>query len=124
MPGNNSFFNAIEINGQLPNDVMSKPAIIEGRYTQLLKDIYSLSNALLEGRIGEVFLINGHSHQFTMRSQDRDITCVATSDAQRDQIDLLSYGDQVFVRGRLRKRQQRDLIQIQALRVGRGLTVT
>ena len=123
IPGNNSFFNAVEINGRR-SDKIARPSVIEGKHGQMLRELYDLASGSLQQLKGEVFLINGHSHQFTMTVGDRDVTCVATTEAQQDQVDLLSKGDLVFVRGHLRKRQQRDLLKIQALRVGDGLTIT
>src|SRR5260370_38933581 len=90
----------------------------------MLRDVYSSASGMIRQLTGEVFLINRHSHQFTMRVEDRDVTCVATTEGQRTQIDLLNYGDEVFVRGRWRRRPQRDLLEIQAMTGRGGLTIT
>jgi hypothetical protein len=123
MPGRHGFFDSIEINGQAKEPLL-QPAVIRRRDTKLLRDAYALASGSRREITGEVFLINGHSHQFTMAAGDRNVTCVATTQAQRDQIDLLQKGDRVFVRGDLTERQQRDLLHIHVMRVNSGVTVT
>jgi hypothetical protein len=122
-PSQKSFFDAVEINGRRVDEV-SQPAVIASRHRRLLLETYMEARSVIREFQGEVFLINGGSHQFTMMVNDRPITCVATTEPQRDEIDTLRKGENVFVRGYFTQRAQRDLVSIQVMRKSGGRTVT
>jgi hypothetical protein len=121
VPAQNSFFDAIEIGGQQPGSI-NEPAIIRSRHSRLLRETYYEARGTPRSFDGEVFLINGGSHQFTMTAHTRNITCVATNETHNDAIDNLKKGDRVTVRGTYYTRQQRDLLYIQTMRKEGGLT--
>jgi hypothetical protein len=122
IPRQNSFFEAVEINGRHPERA-TRPLVISAQQGRALREIYEESRSALRTIQGEVFLINSRSSQFTMIAGVRNVTCVATSETQKERISELRSGDWVVVRGYLTPRAQRDLMQIQTLQVD-GLTVS
>jgi len=120
IPRRNSFFEAVEINGRHPEKVI-RPLIINAEQGNMIREIYEGARSALRTIEGEIFLVNSRSFQFTMTAGVRAITCVATTDEQRARIATLQSGDWAVVRGYLKTRTQRDLMQIQTLTVD-GLT--
>ncbi|HEX3885123.1 MAG TPA: hypothetical protein VHW66_20885 [Stellaceae bacterium] len=120
VPRQNSFFEAIEINGRHPDRVM-RPLIINVAQGNAIREVYENAKLSLRTIEGEIFLVNSHSYQFTIAAGAKNVTCVATTDEQRARISTLQSGDRAVVRGYLTHRVQRDLMQIQTLMVN-GLT--
>ena len=120
VPRQNSFFEALEINGRHPDRTIH-PLIINAAQGKAIREIYENARSGLRTVEGEVFLVNAHSYQFTLATGVKNITCVATTDEQRSRVTSLQNGDRATVRGYLTPRVQRDLMQIQTMTVG-GLT--
>jgi hypothetical protein len=123
IPSQHGFFDSVEINGHRAGEI-NQPVVIESRHTKLIRETFAEASATIREFEGEVFLVNSGSHQFTMTVDERPITCVATNEAQKDEVDVLKTGDRVFVRGYFKARTQRDLVDIQVLRKSGALTVT
>ena len=110
------------INGRLA-DKITRPLIIDAQRGQIIREIYEAARGSIQNLNGEVFLVNGDSDQFTMRTGYKKVTCVATTDTQRQAVRSLKNGDKVLVRGILTRRTHRDLLRIQLLRVN-DLTIS
>lgn len=116
IPNQNSFFEAVEINGRSARKT-DRSLVLNVQYGRLIRDIYQTALTSARTITGEIFLVNSQSNTFSIRTGYKEVTCVATSDSQRQHIPLLRNGDQVSVKGRVQRRKRRDLLDIQEFTV-------
>ena len=116
VPGENSVFDSIEIQGILSKG-KSYSSSIDAATGQRIKDAFEASkhrSRTIKGRIVET---SARSFSFIVRTGTfREVTCRALSHPVREALVELRNGMKVSVTGDFRKRKRRDVITIEELR--------
>jgi hypothetical protein len=116
IPSQGAFFTSVEINGRRGKK-KAKSLIIDVPHGRIIKDIYKSAMRAPRTVEGEIFLVNSHSHKFTIGTGYGEVTCVATTETQRERIATLRSGMRVSVHGYLERRPLRDLLRIQTFSI-------